>query len=84
MFGTCRCNVQRRTEESVCVRAGRAASRTGRVGGIGQGCRTWDMCVAGWLHSLAGLVKRRLSGYVKWHHVAARRDSHHNHHLQHR
>ncbi|XP_026324687.1 serine/arginine repetitive matrix protein 1-like, partial [Hyposmocoma kahamanoa] len=25
-----------------------------------------------WLHSLAGLVKRRLSGYVKWHHVAAR------------
>ncbi|CAB3259258.1 unnamed protein product [Arctia plantaginis] len=50
----------------------------------GQGCRTWDICVAGWLHSLAGLVKRRLSGYVKWHHVAARRDSHHNHHLQHR
>lgn len=38
----------------------------------------------GWLHSLAGLVKRRLSGYVKWHHVAARRDSHHNHHMQHR
>ncbi|XP_034823948.1 dual specificity mitogen-activated protein kinase kinase 7-like isoform X1 [Maniola hyperantus] len=28
----------------------------------------------GWLHSLAGLLKRRLSGYVKWHHVAARRD----------
>ncbi|XP_045452100.1 dual specificity mitogen-activated protein kinase kinase 7-like [Melitaea cinxia] len=28
----------------------------------------------GWLHSLAGLVKRRLSGYVKWHHVAARRE----------
>ncbi|XP_050356145.1 dual specificity mitogen-activated protein kinase kinase 7-like isoform X1 [Nymphalis io] len=27
-----------------------------------------------WLHSLAGLVKRRLSGYVKWHHVAARRE----------
>ncbi|XP_063830842.1 dual specificity mitogen-activated protein kinase kinase 7-like [Ostrinia nubilalis] len=26
----------------------------------------------GWLHSLAGLVKRRLSGYVKWHHLAAR------------
>nr|QMV48166.1 mitogen-activated protein kinase kinase 7 [Plutella xylostella] len=23
-----------------------------------------------WLHSLAGLVKRRLSGYVKWQHVA--------------
>ncbi|XP_037300471.1 LOW QUALITY PROTEIN: serine/threonine-protein kinase dst3 [Manduca sexta] len=39
----------------------------------------------GWLHSLAGLVKRRLSGYVKWHHVAARRDTHHHaHHLQHR
>ncbi|KAJ8734507.1 hypothetical protein PYW08_013757 [Mythimna loreyi] len=38
----------------------------------------------GWLHSLAGLVKRRLSGYVKWHHLAARRDSHHQHHLQHR
>lgn len=38
----------------------------------------------GWLHSLAGLVKRRLSGYVKWHHVAARRDTHHNHHLHHR
>ncbi|KAF9413815.1 hypothetical protein HW555_008083 [Spodoptera exigua] len=38
----------------------------------------------GWLHSLAGLVKRRLSGYVKWHHLAARRDNHHPHHLQHR
>ncbi|CAH0405727.1 unnamed protein product [Chilo suppressalis] len=36
----------------------------------------------GWLHSLAGLVKRRLSPYVKWHHLAARRDSlnHHEHH----
>ncbi|XP_072935306.1 dual specificity mitogen-activated protein kinase kinase 7-like isoform X2 [Epargyreus clarus] len=33
----------------------------------------------GWLHSLAGLVKRRLSGYVKWHHVAARRDPRHAH-----
>ncbi|VVC92432.1 unnamed protein product [Leptidea sinapis] len=33
----------------------------------------------GWLHSLAGLVKRRLSGYVKWHHVAARRDQRHPH-----
>ncbi|XP_032510609.2 dual specificity mitogen-activated protein kinase kinase 7-like isoform X2 [Danaus plexippus] len=31
----------------------------------------------GWLHSLAGLVKRRLSGYVKWHHVVARRDPPH-------
>ncbi|XP_063373713.1 dual specificity mitogen-activated protein kinase kinase 7-like isoform X1 [Cydia amplana] len=28
----------------------------------------------GWLHSLAGLLKRRLSGYVKWHHVAGRRE----------
>ncbi|XP_047033700.1 dual specificity mitogen-activated protein kinase kinase 7-like isoform X1 [Helicoverpa zea] len=36
----------------------------------------------GWLHSLAGLVKRRLSGYVKWHHLAAR--SQHQHHVQHR
>ncbi|XP_053601058.1 dual specificity mitogen-activated protein kinase kinase 7-like isoform X2 [Plodia interpunctella] len=26
----------------------------------------------GWLHSLAGLLKRRLSGYVNWSHVAAR------------
>ncbi|CAF4837553.1 unnamed protein product [Pieris macdunnoughi] len=34
----------------------------------------------GWLHSLAGLVKRRLSGYVKWHHLAARRDRPHAHH----
>ncbi|XP_045542626.1 dual specificity mitogen-activated protein kinase kinase 7 isoform X2 [Papilio machaon] len=32
----------------------------------------------GWLHSLAGLVKRRLSGYVKWHHLAARRDRTHH------
>ncbi|XP_059056541.1 dual specificity mitogen-activated protein kinase kinase hemipterous-like [Achroia grisella] len=39
----------------------------------------------GWLHSLAGLLKRRLSGYVNWSHVAARRDPlHHPHHLQHR
>ncbi|XP_063633405.1 dual specificity mitogen-activated protein kinase kinase 7-like isoform X2 [Cydia splendana] len=30
----------------------------------------------GWLHSLAGLLKRRLSGYVKWHHVAGRREPH--------
>ncbi|XP_049885342.1 dual specificity mitogen-activated protein kinase kinase 7-like isoform X5 [Pectinophora gossypiella] len=48
----------------------------------------------GWLHSLAGLVKRRLSGYVKWHHVAARDRPaahaqhgaalHHPHHARHR
>ncbi|XP_068628512.1 dual specificity mitogen-activated protein kinase kinase 7 isoform X2 [Battus philenor] len=37
----------------------------------------------GWLHSLAGLVKRRLSGYVKWHHIAARREHHTHTHHQH-
>ncbi|CAK1548072.1 unnamed protein product [Leptosia nina] len=55
----------------------------GLGGGLGAcGVCNWARCV-GWLHSLAGLVKRRLSGYVKWHHVAARREQrplpHHNH-----
>ncbi|KAH9629588.1 hypothetical protein HF086_002524 [Spodoptera exigua] len=56
-----------------------------RWGSVGLGGLGVARCsVAGWLHSLAGLVKRRLSGYVKWHHLAARRDNHHPHHLQHR
>ncbi|KAJ2946690.1 hypothetical protein O0L34_g12750 [Tuta absoluta] len=38
----------------------------------------------GWLHSLAGLVKRRLSGYVKWHHVADRARHPAQHHPSHR
>lgn len=59
------------------------SERADVVGVRGWGKRSHGHTVAGWLHSLAGLVKRRLSGYVKWHHVAARRDDRLNHHLHH-